>query len=613
MNEEPEVEVKESEVKKGMKKPKIKWILAEFEKMKQNRQKYDAKWKELDAFDRGEQWDLSSIPLPSWVPRPVTNYIFVVKTVKKASLVKSVSEGTLLPLSPEDIQKVEILEKAKKSKWKQLGVPNIIRETAGRAILLGTGITFVGYDPNVIGGGTNTRYEGELVIKAIDPSGFYIDPIAFDLKGARYCATASRVSYDYIKEHFKIPKDKAAKIKGTHTTKDNGGEIYNRDYDTNQEDAVTLVTFYYRNEVGRIGYVYIANGEEIGSVKDSYMLDFPFAVLYNIRQINDFWGKSVCELVLDNQKLVNKVESIIATMAVMLQNPPTYVSAESGIDMKKFAKYRNAPATVWGVHGDPRMAVYIPPLPEIPATLLQLNEIAKSNIKEIAGLTDAYMGDSVGSLTTSTGVNTLVNRSKIRDEDQQFEINIYVEQLTRIIVNTLLDTMVDERTFRVDNEDPNTEKLYEFVSMNPREFEGIKYDFWINTHTATEQTPEKLQEDAMQAMQMQLQFQPAVPIITPEEFIGAMNWSDTFKDAILERMREDDIENQKNKVLDIMTLVSEATNPESEMYGMPTEDLIQAGLQILRPEEQKLGNVGDVQQAQATTQGHTYSPLEALQ
>lgn len=596
-----------------MKKPKTKWILAEFEKMKQNRAKYDVKWKELDAFDRGEQWDLTTIPMPKWVPRPVTNFIYVVKSVKKASLVDSVVEGTLLPLSPEDAEKVDILNKAKQSKWKQLGVANIIRETAGRAILLGTGVTFIGYNPNVIGGGTNTRYEGELVIKAIDPSGFYIDPIAFDIKGARYCATASRVSYDYIKEHFKVPKDKEAKIKGTHTTQDNGGEIYNRDYATNQEDAVTLLTFYYRNEVGRIGYVYLANGVEVGDEKDSYMTEFPFAILYNIKQINDFWGKSICELVLDNQKLVNKVESIIASMGAMLQNPPTYVSVESGIDMKKYAKYRNAPATVWGVHGDPRTAVYIPPLPEIPATLLQLNEVAKNNIKEIAGLTEAYMGDSVGSLTTSTGVNSLINRSKIRDKDQQFELNTYVEQLTRLIVNTLLDTMVGERTFRVDYDDPNTEKLYEFITMNPQEFKGIKYDFWINTHASAEQTPEKMQEDAMQAMQMQLQFQPAVPIITPEEFIKSMNWSDTFKDAILKRMREDDIENQKNKVIEIMTLANEVTNPESELYGMPVEDLIQQGLQILRPEEQKLGNVGDIQQAQATTQGRTYSPLGAIQ
>lgn len=596
-----------------MKKPKLEYILAEFEKMKQNRGKNDAKWKMLDAFDRGEQWDLSAINMPSWVPRPVTNYIYVVKSIKKASLVDNVKEGTLLPLSPEDADKVEVLNKLKRSKWKKLSVANTIRKTADRAVLLGTGITYVGYDPDVIGGGTNTRYEGELVVRELDPSGFYIDPIAYSIDNARFCATVERKSFEFIEQHFpKKAKKFKDKILKTHNVSDGAGEIYNRDYQTNQDDAITFITFYYKNEMGRVGYVYIANDVEVGNVPDSYMQNFPFAILYNIRQINDFWGKSICELVLDNQKLVNKVESIIASMGVLLQNPPIFVSVDSGIDIKKYTKYRNAPSTVWGVRGDPRLAVYIPPLPEIPATLLQLNEVAKNNIKEIAGLTEAYMGDSVGSLTTSTGVNSLINRSKIRDKDQQFELDDYIERLTRLMVDTLIRTMSMPQTFRVDNEDPNTKNMYEFIDINPEEYSNINYDFWVSVHPTTEQTPEKLQEDAMQAMQMQMQFQPAVPLITHEEFISAMNWSDTFKENILARLRQDDIENQKNKVLDIMTLVGDVTNPESELFGMPIEDVVQAGLKILRPEEQKLGNVGGVQQAQATTQGQTYSPLSPL-
>jgi hypothetical protein len=597
-----------------MRKPKAEYVLAQFEKMKQARAKKDSKWKELDAFDRGDQWNISSVSMPSWIPRPVTNYIHVVKSLKKASLVDNVAEGTLLPLAAADAMKVDMLNKAKKAKWRQLNVTDVIRRTADRAILLGTGVTFLGYDPDVIGGGTGTRYEGELVIKAIDPSGFYIDPIAFDLKTARFCATAERTSYDAVLRKFgKDAKKLRSKILGTHTAQDNGGEIYDRDYATHQDDAVTLVTFYYRNEAGRIGFMYLANGVEVGHQEDSPMVDFPFAILYNISQINDFWGKSVCELVLDNQKLVNKVESIIATMGVMLQNPPTFVSTDSGIDVKAYAKYRNAPSTVWSVRGDPRMAVHIPPLPEIPVTLLQLNDVAKNNIKEIAGLTEAYMGDSVGSLTTSTGVNSLINRSKMRDKDQQFELNAYIERLTRLMVDTLVATMVYPKTFRVDNDDPNTSELYEFITLQPQEFEGIKYDFYVNVHASTDQTPEKLQDDAMQAMQMQMQFQPPVPIITNEEFINAMNWSDTMKENIINRIREDNIMKQKNQVVEIMTLAAESMNPESELYGMNTEQLVDAGLQILRPDPQKLGNVGDVQQAQATTQGHTYSPMAAQQ
>ena len=587
---------------KGKERTNSKAILAIFEKMKQHRQKYDEVWRTLDAFDRGEQWDISSIPLANWIPRPVTNYVYVVKAVKKASLTQNDLMGKLLPLSPFDVEKITNLDKIKNAKWKQLKVKQVIRDTADRAILLGTGITYVGFEPEVINGGTKTLYEGELVVKNLDTTAFYIDPTAFNLKQARFCAVAERVNYSSLKKNFPntVPKLKN-KILGTHSSTDNGGEVYNRDYNTNQEDAITLLSFFYRNEKGRIGVVYLANGQLIGEKEDTFMKEYPFAVLYNIKQVNDFFGKSICEMILDNQKIVNKVESIIATMGVMLQNPPTFVSVDSGIDLQKYTKYRNAPSAVWGVRGDPRLAVYIPPLPEIPATLLELNNVAKQNIKEISGLTEAYLGQSVGSLTTSAGVNSLIERSTIRDKDQMEEIKSYVEDLTRLMVDTLIATSIGERTFRIDLDDPNTNKMYDWLTLNLSDFENIHYDFYIEAQPATENTAEKQQQDAMTAMQLQMQFQPTVPLITPEEFISAMNWSDTFKETILNRLRQDNVEKQRIQVLDIMTLAMESTNPESELYGIPQADLVQLGLQVLRPDEQKLGSTDNsVQQRQMT-------------
>ena len=170
------------------------------------------------------------------------------------------------------------------------------------------------------------------------------------------------------------------------------------------------------------------------------------------------------------------------------------------------------------------------------------------------------------------------------------------------------------QTFRIDNEDPNTSaaQRYQFLEINRADYTNINYDFWISVHASTEQTPEKLEQDAMQAMQLQMQFQPAVPLITNEEFIQAMNWSDTFKETILNRLKEDNINNQKNKVLDIMALAVNATDPENELHGISTEDLVQAGLQILRPEPQKLGNVGDIQGAQESAPKQTYSPISPV-
>jgi hypothetical protein len=68
---------------------------------------------------------------------------------------------------------------------------------------------------------------------------------------------------------------------------------------------------------------------------------------------------------------------------------------------------------------------YVDP-PQIPQVLFNMLENAKANIREITGLSEAYMGQSVGSLQTSSGVNSLIDRSTMRDRDQMYDIELYM-------------------------------------------------------------------------------------------------------------------------------------------------------------------------------------------
>src|SRR5690606_32965166 len=101
----------------------------------------------------------------------------------------------------------------------------------------------------------------------------------------------------------------------------------------------------------------------------------------------------------------------------------TIVSADSRIDPKDVAKYGSMPGMTWLSH-DPnpeRSIVYVQP-PQIPMVLFHLLENAKENIREITGLTQAYLGQTVGSLQTSSGVQALIERATLRDRDQMYDI-----------------------------------------------------------------------------------------------------------------------------------------------------------------------------------------------
>src|SRR6185437_3143556 len=105
-------------------------------------------------------------------------------------------------------------------------------------------------------------------------------------------------------------------------------------------------------------------------------------------QRQDFWGMSTCEIILDNQKLINKVESIIALIGTLLQNPQKIIRKQSGINPADATKYGSTPGHVFVSNIPVEQAMKWQEPPQIPQTLFSLAEQARMNIREITGLTE---------------------------------------------------------------------------------------------------------------------------------------------------------------------------------------------------------------------------------
>jgi len=76
----------------------------------------------------------------------------------------------------------------------------------------------------------------------------------------------------------------------------------------------------------RYKVTYVCNGKILGTIDPLEPNMYPFAILYDFPQRQSFWGKSHAELILENQKLVNKVEGVTAMIGVLLQNPQRVMS-----------------------------------------------------------------------------------------------------------------------------------------------------------------------------------------------------------------------------------------------------------------------------------------------
>ena len=155
--------------------------------------------------------------------------------------------------------------------------------------------------------------------------------------------------------------------------------------------------------------------------------------------------------------------------------------------------------------------------PQIPQALVNLAEMAKENIREITGMNEAYMGQSVGSLQTSSGVNSLIDRATMRDRDEMFEIEQYVEQLSRIIMGFVTTKYTDERFIRIVQDPNRPEDTTQFMEFVGTDFAGIDFDMDIDVSAHAPISQARREAELTELMQLQGQYNMIPKIITPQE------------------------------------------------------------------------------------------------
>jgi hypothetical protein len=582
-------------------------ILSKYKKAKDQRQLKNDKWNELDNFDRGEQWDDASVP--KWIPKPVTNFIHLVKTTKRAALAIENPVGKLRALSPLDIVQIEKLQKIYENEWKVMKARSVVRSAIETSRLLGTGIVQLFWDENTgVMGGTGTRFEGQVKAREIDPAIFFPDPTAFCLDDCQYVHLVERKAVAWLKKHPLFSKG-MNEVESRTVALEERGEIYNRDYQSSSSSTDGIIDFhshYEKIQLSEGGYkykvTYLAGEKIIHTIEDLQPRCYPFSVLYDFPQRQDFWGKGTCELILENQKIINKVESIIALIGTMLQNPQKILHKRARINPNDVKKFGSASGHVWVSDIDPRMAMTWVTPPAIPQALFNLAEQAKANIREITGLTEAYMGQTVGSMQTSSGVHSLIERSTMRDRDQMYDLELFIEDFSRKMLKFITTKYTDTRYAMLLKDKYDEVKDSDFFSYVGADYFGMDYEFAIDVSSKAPISRAREKDDKMNLLNIQGQYQFDPPVITPEEFVKSQNYPDA--DAILDRMESDSMRNELEEAMQVANMMHEAT-----MAGVPEEEVQQMAMKMLQSmEEQQQAGTGSAStsgQMQNRQQGAT--------
>lgn len=598
------------------------------------------KWTELDTFDRGEQWKDANIP--PWVPKPTTNLIRHIRTLKRANLASAIPRPNFSPINYEHSEHVAKLQKAHDHVWETEHLDRTIRECIDRAQLQGTSVAYVYNDDTFYGGNyygendpRNQLYQGKICVKRFPITNFFPDVDAYELDKCKYVEITQMMTLKEIKNNpvfrdFVTEKYGSTEMLDQINTsqleyeKGVNGTIFDREYTPEQNlqriqgDEMVTVHIHWERFMTKEGRWqvdctwYLRNSNFfLFRVENLPINVYPFAILYDEKEENDIFGTSIAMQILENQKIINKLDQTISIIGVLHQNPQKVVSRESGINAQELARTGTLPGKVWTTNGNPSDAIHYSQPPELPVGIMQLKERMVNDIKEMAGINEAYSGDSVGSLTTSTGVNSLIERATIRDKDKMVQIDAFVERISHLIVLNILHLWKDARPITTTgiNGVPQYDTYEPIDQITADNLEWIvKSDVYARAPVT--QASKRQQADALMQLQGQFNFSP--PIITPEEWIQFQDFD--IKEEILYRMQQDrqrmEAEKADNVAAKIEEIVGQAI--EAIKQGLPQDQVNQTIAQLAQEyvtqdqaDALKNGRPRDVQATPDAPQGTT--------
>lgn len=537
-----------------------------------NNERFDA-YGELMAFYQGNQHLLKKYKVDRpWVVNMNTPYATVAVENRVASILVNDYEGDLLPLSPEDIDIIEPIDRVYKREWERIDIDKVIRNCVETCAVVREAYCHITVDDKKVYGGRKNKRVGALQADMIEPARVLIDPNARSLKDADYCIVLGRISKKDALERY--PKLKALSVQAPEYTPSERGEVYyDNDYSSEQEDVYTVWNFYVKED-GKIKKVKLVNNIIVN--ESTIDIDvFPIAQIRWKKAAQSCYGLSLMDQLLSLQKAVCSIESAITNTAIAYAAPSMMVAKGSGVDPQVVAKSNGAPGIVYSVNGNLDNAIRPVVPPKIQDEILSIKQDFELKIREISGNSNQFMGNIGTAANTVGGAEVAVERAKIIEVNILNNIEEFVEDIVTILVKFITKMYPNAELTYATGKDGNGTYTFDAIKMpTKKEMKDLEYYFYIELDKKSQYSKDKQKQELMDLFQFERQYDAPVKTITVSDIIK--NSDLVNKDEIIARYTELNSQDAQTKAETIDKLVE-----TSLQMGISQELVVQAIAEII--------------------------------
>lgn len=552
----------------------------DFNTMKSRYAREQKKMRILDAIMQGDMWRALGAKFPKYQILPDTNDVAYIVNNMVASVYSVSKIADILPTSEQDMQIINDINMAVEHEWQLAQIPQAQRRAGHNAALFNLGITQVGWDddlrPNM------TTNLGGIKVRNIHPLKFMRDPFAANLDEAGYCCTYEK----HHKSTFLSNTLYRERFEDFIKTQDSASTLLPSDTDstkipTSTDDYYNLIVFWYKVKDGNrivIDEYHTIDGKFLLHYKhDIKPSVFPFALLYCNDPMDSIIGNSEPARAVPNSVASNIMDSENLTNAYRKMHPVKFASANSGLNLNSFAEHANDADYTFVVQGDAQKAVHYADYPDIDQTGVAIQTRLKQDIDRVSGVDGRYTGRNTGSVTTTGGMQEMIDRMTLIDVPKIDRLEDYTKKLTELVLRNLLE-FAPKRVYLIPA--PNTPlqkqkytaKYVDFPSLTS-EGKNAVFSYQVHVSADLPKNRQRIAEMANQLMEKQMQYKQAgeqVDLITPEEWLRLQDIP--IREQMLERMglqrQSNAVEDTSQVLFEYAELTKQGMDPEEAMLAV---------------------------------------------
>lgn len=572
------------------------------------------KVKLLDQIYQGELWKAIGATFPSYQVLPDTNDVAFVTDNMVASIYSVGKSANILPTSEEDVQIVETLNVSMEHEWQVSQVPQAQRLAGHNAALFNLGITQFGWNESLTS--NLIMSHGGVQVRDVHPLKFMRDPFSPSFEESAYCYTTDRFHKTYFLDSdlYKKPFQEMIDAKNQEINKYGTvlppqwtpmDSVRPLQYPSGQDDYYQLVIAWYKIVTPQ-GEIQI---DEYHTIGGSFLLYakhnikpamFPFALLYCNNPMGDLIGNSVPARIVSNSIVGNIMDSENLTNAYRKMHPPKFISTQSQINVNSFAKHCNDPDYTFVVAGDARQALHYAEFPMIDAAGLTIGARLREDIQRISAVDGKYTGRNTGSITTTGGMQEMIDRMTLIDVPRIDRFEDYSKKSTEIVLKNLI-YFAPKRKYLKPKQSANLKTMQwtvqeiDFPAIHSKAKDAI-FSYQIHISSDLPKNRQRNADLANMLMEKQMQYQQQginVELITPEEWLRYQDLPN--KEEMLERMgvqrQQSALEDTSQVLFQYAQLTQNGMSPEDAMLAVANDlNARRQGMQMGQPDQmQQMG------------------------